>query len=39
VTLDDIQRIAQQVFVKKGLNLAIVTPACNTRQIKSLLRQ
>jgi predicted Zn-dependent peptidase len=39
VTLDDIQRIAQQVFVKKGLNLAIVTPSCNTRQIKSLLRQ
>jgi len=39
VTLEDIQRVAAQVFVKKALNLVIVSPTCDTPKIKSLIQQ
>ena len=38
VTSDDIQRIAQKVFVNEKLNLAVIGPWVKTDQLKSLLK-
>ena len=39
VTLEDIQSVAQQVFIQKALSLVIVSPSCNTQQIKTLIQK